>query len=82
MGCLPTNVAARVATPTDATSAEAAVAATPRPAIDDRVVFLIAEAHVALWLADASAKGVAAALGHLAAVLRRRWLPGGRSAEV
>ena len=70
---LPADVAARAACPASMASAVAKLAARPRCALVDRAALLVAEAHVALWLAEVNAKGVAASSMEMSAVLRRRW---------
>ena len=78
---LPADIAARVACPASMASAAAKLAARPRCALVDRAALLVAEAHVALWLAEVNAKGVAASSMQMSAILRRHWPIDGRSAK-
>ena len=78
---LPDDVAARIACPAVITKAAALLAARPHFFLVNRAARLTAEAHVALWLAEVNAKGVAASSVQMAAVLRRQWPVAGRSAK-
>ena len=78
---LPADIAARVACPASMASAAAKLAARPRCPLVDRAALLVAEAHVALWLAEVNSKGVAASSMQMSAILRRHWPIDGRSAK-
>ena len=78
---LPDDAAACIACPAVIAKAGAILAARPRCALADRAGLLTAEAHVALWLAEVNAKGVATSSVQMAAFLRRQWPAAGRSAK-
>ena len=78
---LPDDVAARIACPAVITKAAALLAARPHSFLVDRAARMTAEAHVAIWLAEVNAKGVAASSMQMAVVLRRHWPAAGRSAK-
>ena len=78
---LPDDVAARIACPAVITKAAALLAARPHSFLVDRAARMTAEAHVAMWLAEVNAKGVAASSMQMAVVLRRHWPAAGRSAK-
>ena len=78
---LPDDVAARIACPAVITKAAALLAARPHSFLVDRAARMTAEAHVAMWLAEVNAKGVAASSMQMAVVLRRQWPVAGRSAK-
>ena len=65
---LPDDVAARIACPAVIAKAAALLAARPPCFLADRAALLTAEAHVALWLAEVNAKGVAVSSVQMAAV--------------